>query len=178
MAARQPHELVELALGLSRADGCVVIADEESTANLRWAGNALTTNGVTRGRRLTVIATVDGAEGTASGAVSREAVVPEEVAALVLAAEEAARAAGPAEDARPLVTAAEQTHSPDFTAPPAETSIEVFARFAPALGRAFADAAGRGSCCTASPGTRWSPATWAPPPVCGCGTTSRPAWSS
>ncbi|MEV0194007.1 metallopeptidase TldD-related protein [Kitasatospora purpeofusca] len=144
MAATQPHELVELALGLSRADGCVVIADEESTANLRWAGNALTTNGVTRGRRLTVIATVDGAEGTASGAVSREAVVPEEVAALVLAAEEAARAAGPAEDARPLVTAAEQTPSPDFTAPPAETSIEVFAQFAPALGRAFADAAGRG----------------------------------
>lgn len=38
MAATQPHELVELALGLSRADGCVVIADEESTANLRWAG--------------------------------------------------------------------------------------------------------------------------------------------
>ncbi|MFJ4092541.1 metallopeptidase TldD-related protein [Kitasatospora sp. NPDC089913] len=144
MAATQPHELVELALGLSRADGCVVIADEESTANLRWAGNALTTNGVTRGRRLTVIATVDGAEGTASGAVSREAVVPEEVAALVLAAEEAARAAGPAEDARPLVTAAEQTPSPDFTAPPAETSIEVFARFAPALGRAFAAAAERG----------------------------------
>ncbi|MFF7591016.1 metallopeptidase TldD-related protein [Kitasatospora purpeofusca] len=144
MAATQPHELVELALGLSRADGCVVIADEESTANLRWAGNALTTNGVTRGRRLTVIATVDGAEGTASGAVSREAVVPEEVAALVLAAEEAARAAGPAEDARPLVAAAGQTPSPDFTAPPAETSIEVFARFAPDLGRAFAEAAGRG----------------------------------
>ncbi|MDY0814203.1 metallopeptidase TldD-related protein [Kitasatospora purpeofusca] len=144
MAATQPHELVELALGLSRADGCVVIADEESTANLRWAGNALTTNGVTRGRRLTVIATVDGAEGTASGAVSREAVGPDEVAALVLAAEEAARAAGPAEDARPLVTTAEQTASPDFTTPPAETSIEVFARFAPALGRAFADAAGRG----------------------------------
>ncbi|MFE6870852.1 metallopeptidase TldD-related protein [Kitasatospora sp. NPDC057692] len=143
-ATTQPHELVELALGLSRADGCVVIADEESTANLRWAGNALTTNGVTRGRRLTVIATVAGPEGTASGVVSREAVGPDDVADLVRAAEEAARAAGPAEDAQPLVTVAEQPNSPDFTRPPAETSIEVFAEFGPALGRAFARAAEQG----------------------------------
>ncbi|MEV6972691.1 metallopeptidase TldD-related protein [Kitasatospora sp. NPDC093806] len=144
MTAMQPHELVELALGLSCADGCVVIADEESTANLRWAGNALTTNGVTRGRRLTVIATVAGAEGTASGVVSREAVVPDEVADLVRAAEEAARAAGPAEDAQPLVAVAEQPPAPDFTAPPAETSIAVFEEFAPALGQAFARAAAQG----------------------------------
>ncbi|MFF2955790.1 metallopeptidase TldD-related protein [Kitasatospora sp. NPDC057965] len=143
-ATTQPHELVELALGLSRADGCVVIADEESSTNLRWAGNALTTNGVTRGRRLTVIATVAGAEGTASGVVSREAVGPEEVAELVRAAEEAARAAGPAEDAQPLVTVAEQPNSPHFTEPPGETSIEVFAEFGPALGRAFARAAEQG----------------------------------
>ncbi|MYR61838.1 TldD/PmbA family protein, partial [Streptomyces sp. SID625] len=51
----KPHEIVERALALSRADGCVVIADEESSVNLRWAGNALTTNGVTRGRTLTVV---------------------------------------------------------------------------------------------------------------------------
>lgn len=39
MSARtnKPHEVVERALELSRADGCVVIADEHSTANLRWA---------------------------------------------------------------------------------------------------------------------------------------------
>lgn len=70
----KPYEIVERALELSTADGCVVIADESSSANLRWAYNALTTNGVTRGRTLTVIATVDGAEGTASGVVSRSAV--------------------------------------------------------------------------------------------------------
>ncbi|MFD7448067.1 metallopeptidase TldD-related protein [Kitasatospora sp. NPDC059827] len=142
MTAMQPHELVELALGLSRADGCVVIADEESTANLRWAGNALTTNGVTRGRRLTVIATVAGAEGTASGVVAREAVTAEDVEGLVRAAEAAARAAGPAEDAQPLVDG--RPSSPDFTAPPAETSIEVFEAFGPALGEAFARAAAQG----------------------------------
>ncbi|NML49861.1 TldD/PmbA family protein [Streptomyces sp. R302] len=134
----KPYEIVERALELSRADGCVVIADEDSSANLRWAGNALTTNGVTRGRTLTVIATVDGAEGTASGVVSRAAVTADDLEPLVRAAEEAARAAGPAEDAQPLVEGVPS--SPDFTDAPAETSSAVFADFAPALGEAFARA--------------------------------------
>ncbi|QKW05760.1 TldD/PmbA family protein [Streptomyces sp. NA04227] len=135
---QSPHETVERALELSRTDGLVVIADEESSANLRWAGNALTTNGVTRGRTLTVIATVDGQEGTASGVVSRSAVTGDELESLVRAAEAAARAAGPAEDARPLVT--KIAESTDFTEPPAETSSAVFGDFAPALGESFARA--------------------------------------
>ncbi|MFJ8273729.1 metallopeptidase TldD-related protein [Streptomyces sp. NPDC094154] len=134
----KPHEVVERALALSRADGCVVIADEQSTANLRWAGNALTTNGVTRGRVLTVIATVGGREGTASGVVSRAAVTEDELEPLVRAAEAAAHGAGPAEDAQPLVTDVPQ--SPGFTDAPAETSSAVFADFAPALGESFARA--------------------------------------
>ncbi|MFJ4868006.1 metallopeptidase TldD-related protein [Streptomyces sp. NPDC088757] len=134
----KPYEIVERALELSRADGCVVIADEESSANLRWAGNALTTNGVTRGRTLTVIATVDGAQGTASGVVSRSAVTVDDLEPLVRAAEDAARSAGPAEDAQPLVEGV--TASPDFTDAPAETSSAVFGDFAPALGEAFARA--------------------------------------
>ncbi|HEY8978644.1 MAG TPA: TldD/PmbA family protein [Streptomyces sp.] len=137
-AVKKPHEIVERALELSRADGCVVIADEQSSANLRWAGNALTTNGVTRGRTLTVIATVDGKEGTASGVVTRAAVTADELESLVRAAEKAARGAGPAEDARPLVTGTPA--SPEFTEAPAETSSAVFADFAPALGEAFARA--------------------------------------
>ncbi|MGW7193336.1 metallopeptidase TldD-related protein [Streptomyces sp. NPDC054838] len=134
----KPHEIVERALELSTADGCVVIADEESTANLRWAGNALTTNGVTRGRTLTVIATVDGKEGTASGVVSRSAVTADDLEPLVRAAEAAARNAGPAEDAQPLITGTPA--APDFTDAPAETSSAVFTDFAPALGEAFARA--------------------------------------
>ncbi|MFC8199452.1 metallopeptidase TldD-related protein [Streptomyces sp. NPDC057298] len=137
-STNKPHEVVERALALSRADGCVVIADERSTANLRWAGNALTTNGVTRGRTLTVIATVDGREGTASGVVSRSAVTPDELEPLVRAAEAAARGAGPAEDAQPLVAGV--SASPDFTDAPAETSSAVFTDFAPALGESFARA--------------------------------------
>ncbi|MFF1647111.1 metallopeptidase TldD-related protein [Streptomyces sp. NPDC058240] len=134
----KPHEIVERALELSTADGCVVIADEQSSTNLRWAGNALTTNGVTRGRTLTVIATVDGAQGTASGVVSRSAVTADDLEPLVRAAEAAARGAGPAEDAQPLVTGVPT--SPDFTDAPAETDSDVFAEFAPALGDAFARA--------------------------------------
>ncbi|MEU0577814.1 metallopeptidase TldD-related protein [Streptomyces griseoincarnatus] len=140
MSARttKPHEIVERALELSRSDGCVVIADEHSSANLRWAGNALTTNGVTRGRTLTVVATVDGAQGTASGVVSRSAVTVDELEPLVRAAEAAARGAGPAEDAQPLVTGVDP--SPEFTEAPAETTSAVFADFAPALGEAFSRA--------------------------------------
>ncbi len=140
MSVRQtaPHELVERTLELSRADGCVVIADEESSANLRWARSALTTNGVTRGRTLTVIATVDGARGTACGVVSRSAVTAEELEPLVRAAEAAARQAAPAEDAQPLVSGG--AVAADFTDAPAETSSGVFAEFAPALGESFATA--------------------------------------
>ncbi|MCX5383239.1 metallopeptidase TldD-related protein [Streptomyces sp. NBC_00083] len=134
----KPYEIVERALELSTADGCVVIADEHSSANLRWAGNALTTNGVTRGRTLTVIATVDGAEGTSSGVVSRSAVTAADLEPLVRAAEAAARSAGPSEDAQPLVTGVPV--APGFTEAPAETTSAVFADFAPALGEAFARA--------------------------------------
>ncbi len=137
----KPHEIVERALDLSRADGCVVIANENSTANLRWAGNALTTNGVTRGRTLTVVATVNGGQGTASGVVSRSAVTVEELEPLVRAAEAAAREAEPAEDAQPLVERdAGAAVSPGFSDSPAVTSSEVFADFAPALGESFARA--------------------------------------
>ncbi|MEW2549365.1 metallopeptidase TldD-related protein [Streptomyces sp. NPDC047002] len=137
-AVSTPHEIVERALALSTADGCVVIADEHSSANLRWAGNALTTNGVTRGRTLTVVATVGGARGTAAGVVSRSAVTADDLEPLVRAAEAAARGAEPADDARPLVDIAEV--SDDFTGAPGETSSAVFADFAPALGESFARA--------------------------------------
>ncbi|MEO3752821.1 metallopeptidase TldD-related protein [Streptomyces sp. B6B3] len=134
----RPHEIVERALALSQADGMVVIADEESTANLRWAANGLTTNGVTRGRRLTVIATVAGAQGVSAGVVTRSAVTDDELEPLVRAAEQAARQSPSAEDAQPL--AQDAPASPDFAEPPAETSSDVFAAFAPALGETFARA--------------------------------------
>ncbi|WP_049580084.1 metallopeptidase TldD-related protein [Streptomyces sp. SBT349] len=141
-AASTPHEIVERALGLSRADGAVVIAEEQSSANLRWAANALTTNGVTRGRRVTVIATVNGTEGTAAGVFARTGVTAADLEPLVRAAEEAARQSPAAEDAQPLVVG--EPVSEDFTRAPAETSSEVFDGFAPALGETFARARAEG----------------------------------
>jgi predicted Zn-dependent protease len=132
-----PQETVERALSLSRADGCVVIVDEGSTANLRFAGNTLTTNGVARSSQLTVISVA----GQGVGVVSRSSVRPEQLADVVEAADRAAREARPSEDARPLL---EGTGSDDWDRPAEPTSIEVFRDFAPALGESFAAAEASG----------------------------------
>ncbi|HEX4818398.1 MAG TPA: metallopeptidase TldD-related protein [Nonomuraea sp.] len=130
----EPQEMVERALELSRNDGCVVLVDEESTANLRFAGNTLTTNGVARSARLTVISIA----GAGVGVVSRSAVRAEQLADVVAAADAAAREARPAEDARPLVEAG--PIAPHWADPVHPTDIGVFEAFAPALGEAFAAA--------------------------------------
>ena len=132
-----PQETVERALALSKADGCVVIATERSEANLRWAGNTLTTNGQMRSRQVTVISVVDGTAGTAAGVVERSAVPAHELEDLVRASEQAARDAGPADDAAPLVGPDGVAGGDGLDAAPEETSIDVFAAFAPALGEAF-----------------------------------------
>ncbi len=139
-AATTPQEIVERALELSTADGCVAIADEQSTANLRWAGNTLTTNGMTRSRQLTVISTVEGSAGVAAGVISRSNVTIDRIEDLVRAAEASARSGPPADDAQPLVSP-DQVSAPGlWEAQPAETSIQVFSGFAPALGEAFGQA--------------------------------------
>jgi predicted Zn-dependent protease len=126
-----PQELVERALDLSKADSCVVIGEVLTDANLRWANNTLTTNGSTRRNQLTVIAIIGGA----AGVVSRSGVTTESLDDLVQAAEHTARTGLPAEDQQPLVESGPQ--GGDWDAPPAETSIRVFDRFAPDLGAAF-----------------------------------------
>ncbi|MEU5996145.1 metallopeptidase TldD-related protein [Spirillospora sp. NPDC047418] len=138
MSGIRPQEAVERALALSRTDDCIVIADEASTANLRWAGNTLTTNGVTRSSRLTVIALRGTADGVAAGVVSRSAVGADGIEDLVRAAEADAAGNDPAEDAGPLVTGGPAGGGWDDD--PAETGIGVFEGFAPALGEAFAAA--------------------------------------
>ncbi|CNG72764.1 putative Zn-dependent protease-like protein [Mycobacterium tuberculosis] len=139
MSGIRPQEAVERALALSRTDDCVVIADEASTANLRWAGNTLTTNGVTRSSRLTVIALRGTADGVAAGVVSRSAVGADGIEDLVRAAEADAAGNDPAEDARPLVTEG-PAGAGGWDDGPAETGIGVFEGVAPALGEAFAAA--------------------------------------
>src|ERR1700709_2622142 len=119
-----PQELVERALAASTADGQVTYVTESSEANLRWASNSLTTNGAMRSRQVVVISFVDGGAGMATGTVARTG--PPDIAELVAASEQAARDAGPAEDAVPLVgeTPADVREG---DAEPAEASIRAFA---------------------------------------------------
>jgi predicted Zn-dependent protease len=138
MTALTPQEVVEKALAASTADGQVAFVVESSEANLRWAKNSLTTNGSMRSRQVVVVSFVDGGAGMAAGTVARTGTP--DIAELVAASEQAARDAGPAEDAVPLIAEA-PAGSGDWTAEPAETSISVFRDFAPALGEAFRGAA-------------------------------------
>ena len=141
MSRVSPQELVEKCLAASTADDQVAFVVESSEANLRWASNSLTTNGAMRSRHVVVVSFVDGGQGVAAGTVSRTGTP--DVAALVAASEQAARDAGPAEDAVPLVSE-QPAGAGDWDAEAAETSIEVFGDFAPALGQAFGEARDRG----------------------------------
>ena len=136
-----PQSLVDHALAVSTADDCIAIVRNSTSANLRWANNTLTTNGVMHGVTVTVISFIRTAGGVASGSVTGSASSPAQVSALVEAADAAARAGTPAEDANDLVTGAA---APDWDAAPESTDIHVYDAFAPALGEAFGRASAGG----------------------------------
>ncbi|MFL6173577.1 MAG: metallopeptidase TldD-related protein [Marmoricola sp.] len=137
MAIIQPQHLVEHALEASTADQCVVIVQDSAAANLRWANNTLTTNGVMHSVGVTVISFV----GTGNASVSGTAASPEQVTALVEQADVAARAAQPAEDRADLISA---PVAGDWDDAPGVTSIDVYRDFAKALGTEFEQAQGAG----------------------------------
>ncbi len=138
MTMTTPQQLVEHALAVSTADDCIVIAHVTSSANLRWANNTLTTNGVMVGVDLTAVSFVAAGDGIAMGSSSGSASTLEQVTALVTAADAAARSADAAEDAAELV--GDHTN-PDWDVAPERTDIGVYDAFAPALGEAFRTAA-------------------------------------
>ncbi|MCW2598250.1 MAG: hypothetical protein JWM02_79 [Frankiales bacterium] len=121
-------EIVEKALSLSKADGCVVILEESSTVDLRWATNTLTTNGSHRERSLVVISVIGESVGV------RSASVLDDLEGLVRASEQAAREAGPAEDFEPLVTG---EADPSFADLAEVTTTAVFSTLARDLGTCF-----------------------------------------
>ena len=128
-----PADLAERALAAATGP-CVVLVEATSSANLRWAANTLTTNGLTGSHQVTVIAVHDGVH---AGVVSRSAVRPDDVAALVADAESAARVAGPSEDAGDLASG----HAHDsFGEPPAAVAPSDLASLARGLGAAFESA--------------------------------------
>ena len=144
-----PQDTVERALAAARPGSqAVVIADESSTANLRWAGNTLTTNGVAASRSLTVISVDRRADGSAGvGVVTRSGVTPGQVEDLVREAEKAAVDASAAEDAADLLSSetSYRSESASWSSPPSATDFGVFRSFSARLGETLraAEAAGR-----------------------------------
>ena len=136
-----PQSLVEHALVSSTADDCIVIVSDKTSANLRWANSTLTTNGVMHGIAVTVISFIRTTDGVSTGSVSGSATDAGQVATLVQAADAAARAGSPAEDANELLTGGAAV---DWEEPPVGTDIHVYDVFAPALGEAFGRATSGG----------------------------------
>ncbi|WP_460999421.1 metallopeptidase TldD-related protein [Streptomonospora sediminis] len=134
-----PQAVVERALELARGDGCMVLVEDTASANLRWAGNSLTTNGATQGRTVTVISLSSSDRGVSIGARTRVGVTEDGLEDLVRAAEDAAGQALPAEDAAPLLEpgAARTPQAADWDSAVPTTGISVFDGLAPGLGRAF-----------------------------------------
>ena len=125
-----PQSLVEHALATSTSEHCIVIVQDSTSANLRWANNTLTTNGVMHGAVVTVIAF----QGAGNASVSGTATSPDQVTALVEQADAGARSAQAAEDRAELVVG---DAAADWDDEPVATSIEVYRDFATALGAEF-----------------------------------------
>jgi predicted Zn-dependent protease len=151
-APSSPQHLIEQALDAGRPGGeLVVIADEHSTVNLRWAANTLTTNGVASTRSLTVIAVDRRPDGTCGvGTVSRSGVRPDQVTDLVSEAEKVAAEATPADDAGDLVTEGTARYGQSgsgslrWDEAAASTEVSVLRGFAASLGETLREAQGAG----------------------------------
>jgi predicted Zn-dependent protease len=146
----EAQAVVELALAAAArdgADGCIVLVDETSHADVRFALNTTTTNGVRRDRSVTVIALVAVATGSSPsvGVARRSGVV--DVEQMVAAALTDARGAPPAEDAFTLVDgmgaarAGGGAASLAFGAAPGETDLSVLSGVLSGLSSAFRRAA-------------------------------------
>ncbi|MGD1110491.1 MAG: TldD/PmbA family protein [Mycobacterium sp.] len=134
-----PQHVVNIVLQeaakLGRADETMVLVTEKVEATLRWAGNSMTTNGVTVSRSTTVISIVRKGDSASIGTVVSAEVDPRVIPGLVAASQDAARAAPEAGDAAPLLA---DTGAPaDWDAPVAGTGAEVFADVAAALSWGF-----------------------------------------
>ena len=135
--------VVDQVLEASRSDGCIVIVEEASEAELRFANNTVTTNGTRRRRDVSVIVLRETDAGTAVGAASSSGAGP--AIDLLRRAEANASSAQPAEDAAPLVTPPRAGAASGFDEPPVLTSLTGLGDVLSGLGDAFARARAEGT---------------------------------
>jgi predicted Zn-dependent protease len=121
-------------LALSKADGCIAIVRRHARANVRWAGNTVTTNGATEQEELSIVSIV----GRRAASVTRTYFPEDRLEEMVRESEAACARRPEAPDCMPLLGA--DTRPADWTAPPASTDIHVFDALASKLAGVFADA--------------------------------------
>ncbi|MGA7419546.1 MAG: metallopeptidase TldD-related protein [Acidimicrobiales bacterium] len=135
------HDVIDRALEKAGGD-CTVIVEETSEAEVRFANNTTTTNGLRRDRRVTVISFRETDGGVAAGIGRRGGNV--DVADLVAASERDAAGSPAAEDAESLVEPGLAPGAEHFDHGPAETDLRVLRDVLAGLGGAFARAESAG----------------------------------
>lgn len=130
----RPQDLIAALLDGAPFDDCIVIVEESSQANLRWASSTLTTNGMIAERKVTVIAFQERGEGVATSSVTRADVAADEMDELIRELSTSVAAAAPATDAAPL---ARDLAVGDWDAEHPATGPGAFHAVAPDLGEMF-----------------------------------------
>jgi predicted Zn-dependent protease len=125
-------ELIDAALAAAGGAECAILVEDRSEADVRFAVNTVTTDGVRRSRRVTAIGMVERDGGVAAGVTSRTGVV--DAAGLMRVALAEAASSAPSEEAAPLVAGSEQD---GFDAPSATTSLDVLSGVLGSLRSAF-----------------------------------------
>lgn len=131
------QETLEKVLQLSKADECIAVGYESSNANVRWANNTSTTNGVVDSHQLYVISIKDRRIGT----VGRTYFPDDRLEDIVRESESACEGKPEAED---YVALLQQAPSETWDEPLERTGIEVFSDFAGDLSDAFKQAESTG----------------------------------
>ena len=127
--------VLEEAAKLGGADETMVLVTDKVEATLRWAGNSMTTNGISVSRSITVSSVARQGDTARIGTVVSAEVDPRVIAGLVAASQDAARSAPEAGDAAPLLG---DTGVPaDWDAPLPGTGPLVFSDLTNSLSRGF-----------------------------------------
>jgi predicted Zn-dependent protease len=128
-------DVLEKVLKLSKADDCIVIGYDSTAANIRWASNSVTTNGVSQTRELVVISIID----RRVGVVASSYFPTDRLEDIVRQSEAACRGQEPAEDYMELLEG--DTAVPEgWLSEPPSTGVAAFGELIPGLGRIFDEA--------------------------------------
>ncbi|MGH9101804.1 MAG: metallopeptidase TldD-related protein [Acidimicrobiales bacterium] len=135
------QEVVESVLRSPGGEGRIAIVEERSEAEVRFANNTTTTNGVRRDRRVTVVSLRPAQGGTSAGVASMSGGSASDVAALLAASEADAAGAARADDGFALVEP--EADDPAWAEAPAITDLGVLDGVLGPLAEAFQRARSR-----------------------------------